>query len=251
MKGVALAAAGALLAAVAGGGPAAERPSPGPGWVLVQVDGARVVLQAPPEARDGKLVGRLAGTGTLVSVPEARVDAEATRAANAARPGSPARAAAPRRTAAPLAAPSLGDVGKLARSPEEVRRILESAAKRDAVPAPSPPPGAMDATATAEPPAAKDREGRGEAYWRERAAAARGVLETAQRELAAAEAELRAAERSFLGVGEAERNSFIIRVIEARDVAERARAEHQSASGRWEALQEEARKAGAFPGWLR
>ena len=51
--------------------------------------------------------------------------------------------------------------------------------------------------------------------------------------------------------GEAERNSFIIRVIEARDVAEKARVQHRSAQGRWETLQEEARKAGAFPGWLR
>lgn len=251
-----LLAACALLAAIAAASPPAAT-KPGGGWIVVQADGARVVLEAPPATRDGRLVGRLAGAGTLVSIPVARVDAAATERANrtgAAPAPSPVSA---RQTPAPFATPPLGDLAKLTRSPEEARKVLESAVKGGTVPSPAPPPegartaGTAEPAATAELPEPKDLKGRGEAYWRERAAAARGVLEDAESSLAAAEAELRAAERSYLGVGEAERNTFIVRVIEARDVAERARAQHRSAAGRWEALQEEARKAGAFPGWLR
>ena len=139
-------------------------------------------------------------------------------------------------------------------SGENARIVLEGV--RTGTPPPSPQPGTTPtptptATAAAEEKAPTDNLGRGEAYWRERAAAARGVLDEAEGNLAAAEAQLQAAERSYLGGSEPERNTYVVRVIEARDIAERARREHRSASGRWEALQEEARKAGAFPGWLR
>ncbi|MBK9372615.1 MAG: hypothetical protein IPN03_02455 [Holophagales bacterium] len=226
---------------------------PGRSWVLVQADGTRVTFEGPPENRDGRFVGRLKGSGTLVSIPAVRVDTEATGRANA--PGAAAAAAAAaapkvRPTPGPFATPPLGDRVRMKTSGDEARRILENA--RMGTPEPPPPPGT---TPTAAPvPAEKpptDNLGRGEDYWRERAGAARGVFDDAERDLAAAEAQLAAAERSYLGVGEAERNSYVIRVIEARDVAEKARAQHRSASGRWEALQEEARKAGAFPGWLR
>ncbi len=242
-----------LTTSVAGSSPAgtagAPTPAAGRPWVLVQADGSRVVLEAPPRDRDGRLVGRLKGSGTLVSIPAARVDAAATERANVAGAETiPAPTVRP--TPGPFETPPLGDRVRMNASGGDARRILESA--RTGTPAPAPPPGAAPTVIPVpEDAAPTDRLGRGEAYWRERAGAARGVLEEAEAAFAEAQARLQAAERSFLGVGEAERNSFIIRVIEARDVAEKARVQHRSAQGRWETLQEEARKAGAFPGWLR
>lgn len=233
------------------GAPGTANPPAGRPWVLVQADGTRVTFEAPPQERSGRLVGRLHGSGTLVSIPAARVDSKATERANT--PGAvaatlPAPTARP--TPGPFATPPLGDRVRMKTSGEEARRILENA--KIGTPAPTAQPGT---TPTVDPvpeeKAPTDNQGRGEAYWRERAGAARGVFDEAERNLAEAEAQLQAAERSYLGVGEAERNTYVVRVIEARDIAEKARVEHRSAAGRWEALQEEARKAGAFPGWLR
>jgi hypothetical protein len=244
--------------AVSGAAPtppgAAGKPTPPSGrpWVLVQVDGTRVTFVALPESRDGRFVGRLQGSGTLVSVPTVRVDAAATERANA--PGAVAVTPPPRvpSTPRPFEVLPLGDRVRMKARPEDARKILEGARQGTPVPVLTPQPGTTPADVpAAEEKAPTDNLGRGEAYWRERAGAARGVVDEAEAALTAAEAQLAAAERSYLGVGEAERNTYVVRVIEARDVAEKARAQHRSASGRWEALQEEARKAGAFPGWLR
>ena len=241
-------AAGATPGAAAAPTPPARRP-----WVLVQSDGTRVAFEAPPQSRDGRFVGRLQGSGTLVSIPTVRVDTAATERANATGADA-ATVPAPtvRSTPRPFETPPLGDRVRMKASPEDARRVLEGARAGTPAPVLSPRPGASPTVVPAsEEKAPTDNLGRGEAYWRERAGAARGVFDEAERNLNAAEAQLRAAERSFLGVGEAERNTYVVRVIDARAVAEKARSEHHSAAGRWEALQEEARKAGAFPGWLR
>jgi hypothetical protein len=233
---------------------AAATPPAGRPWVLVQADGMRVTFETPPQERSGRLVGRLRGSGTLVSIPTARVDAAATERANA--PGAAASPRPPRvaPTPRPFETRPLGDRVRMTANPEDARRVLEGA--RIGTPAPAaasvPQPATIPAVAPVpEEKAPTDRFGRGEAYWRERAGAARGVLDEAERALAEAEANLREADRASLGMNEAERNSFIIRVIEARDLAEKARTEHRSAKGRWELLLEEARKSEAFPGWLR
>ena len=245
-------AASAAVDATPGTAAAATPPAPRP-WVLVQSDGTRVTFEAPPQDRSGRLVGRLRGSGTLVSIPSTRVDTAATELANA--PGADAftlPAPTVRPTLRPFETPPLGDRVRMKASPGDAQKILEGAKTGTPLPPPVPQPGTSPlVTPVPEEKAPTDNLGRGETYWRERAGAARGVFDEAESNLAAAEAQLQAAERSFLGVGEAERNSFVIRVIEARDLAEKARMEHRSAKGRWEALQEEARKAGAFPGWLR
>lgn len=239
----------ALVALAAAATPATQ------GWVVVQRDGTRVVLAEKPERRSGKLVGRLLGPGTLVSVPAARVDEEATRRANEEGRAGPAPAApAARPTPRPFETPPLGDRAALKTSGEEASRVLSAA--RTAAPGTDLPAEAGAETerqGESRPSGAEptDREGRGEAWWRDRAAAVRGRYEDAGRDLAEAEARLEAAERAHLGVGRAERNTFVIRVNEERAAAERARAEHRSASAAWESLQEDARKSGAFPGWLR
>lgn len=235
--------------------PPAPTPAARGPWVVVQKDGTRVTFDVPPRASGGRLVGTLRGSGTLVSIPEARVDGEATARAN-----SPGGAAAPVpkaiSTPRPFETPPLGDRAKLTKSGEEAQRLLEGAraGAPGASPSPSPsrPPG--DAGAAAKAPAdvpPVDRLGRGEDYWRARAAALRSELVDAERELAQAEADLESAERAYLGRGEAERTTFVVNLISARDRAERARRDHGQSSARWQALEEEARKSDAFPGWLR
>jgi hypothetical protein len=234
--------------------PRATAPAGGP-WVVVQKDGTRVTFAAPPAASGGRLVGTLRGAGTLVSIPEARVDAEATARANA--PGAvvpPAPKAVP--TPRPFETPPLGDRARLTKSGEEAQRLLEGARAGTAT-APGSPSASPAPSATAAPEKAPvesapvDRMGRGEDYWRERASSLRSELVEAERALAQAEADLESAERAYLGRSEAERTTFVVQLIEARDRAARARREHGDKSVRWQALEEEARKSGAFPGWLR
>lgn len=249
-----------LMAALAGAtarAPGASSRPAGRPWTVVQADGTKVVFASAPENRGGRLVGILAGSGTLVSIPAARVDAEATARANAPGEAAPSAVVAKRRpTPHPFATPSLGSQVKLNTSAEEAQRRLEEARTGTAGPAPSPEPSPGAKAADDEPAspgetAPVDLQGRDEEYWRERAGVVRTQAEQAELDLAWAEAELHAAERAYLGGSEGERNSFVLRVTEARDRAERARQEHRRAKGRWDALQEEARKAGAYPGWLR
>ena len=236
------------LAAAATPAPAAALPA-GP-WVVVQTDGARVRFAAPPVLRAGRWIGRMQGTGTLVSIPASRVDDRATRRAN--DPGAQAAKPAPRAvpTPRPYETPPLGERAKLKTSGEEASRILEGA--RKGTPAPRPSISAAPEEGT--PPADDvpvDRHGRGEAWWRERGSAVREEIEEADRSLAEAQARLEAAESDYLGPSEGERNSWSLRVQAERDRVEAARREQRRAAAAWDDLQEEARKAGAFPGWLR
>ncbi len=252
MTALGLALALALAApATSAAGPATTAAVP---WVVVQTDGARVAFERAPELRDGRWVGRMRGAGTLVSIPAARVDAAATARANApgAEPAAPAPRVVP--TPRPFETPALGDRAKLRTSGEEASRALAGVRKGTPGSAPSPVPSPTGAAAAAEaPPESEptDRHGRDEAYWRERAGVVRGEFEEAGQRLSVAEASLEEAERAFLGRSEAERNTFVLRIQEQRALVEEARQRYQAASGAWEALQEEARKSGAFPGWLR
>ncbi len=238
----------AIVAAFA----AAAAPPTG-AWVVVGKDGSRVSFSAKPDVRSEMVVGRLVGSGTLVSIPVARVDDEATRKANEA--GAAAKAPAEAKTAPkprPFETPPLGDRVKLKASGEEAARVLESSRKGTPAPAPSPAvEAATGAGRTPSPAEPADRQGRGEAWWRERASVVRGYYEAAARSLADAEARREAAERAWLGGSQAERNTFVLRVNEERAAAERAREEYRRASSAWEALQDDARRSGALPGWLR
>ena len=254
MRGSLLAPAVVLLLALPAAGAATDEAGSegGAPWVVVQTDGARVNFARPPERRGARLVGRLRAGGALVSIPTARVDEEATRRANAKGAVAPVPGPAPARRPAPFETPPLGDRVQLRTSGAEAGAHIEGA--RKGTPAPAREPAGAGLATDAPPPAAPeptDRLGRGEAYWRERAAELRAALEEAAAERAAAEAMLEAAERAWLGGSEAERTTFVLNVLAARERAERARLEHRRAEGRWEALGEEARKAGAFPGWLR
>lgn len=233
-----------VLTALSGGAAGGE--TPGGSWIVVQRDGARVVFDSPPERRGTRLVGRLLSGGALVSLPLARIDDAATRAAN--EPGAPKPAPAPTATPAPrpFETPPLGDLVKLRTSGEEARAHIEGARKGT----PGPPRAARDVppVEVAEP---TDLLGRGERYWRERAGERREALEAAAGDRQIAERTLAEAERAWLGLSEAETATYVLYLLEARERAERARQRHLREQQRWDELGEEARKAGAYPGWLR
>lgn len=237
--------AAALVLVVLAGGAAAGEKAVG-SWVVVQSDGARVVFDSPPERRGTRLVGRLLSGGALVSLPLARIDEAATRAAN--EPGAPGPAPAPTGTPAPrpFETPPLGDVAKLRVSGAEARAHIEGARKGT----PAPPRAARDVppVEVADP---TDLLGRGERYWRQRARERREALEEAAADRQVAERVLAEAERAWLGLSEAETTTYVLHLLEARERAERARQRHLREEKRWEELGEEARKAGAYPGWLR
>ncbi len=237
----------AVLAGRAGlAGSAAGGEKAAGSWVVVQSDGARVVFESPPERKGARLVGRLLSGGALVSVPLARVDEAATRAAN--EPGAPKPAPPPTATPAPrpFETPPLGNLVKLRTSGEEARAHIEGARKGT----PAPPRDVRDVppVEVAEP---TDLRGRGERYWRQRADERREALEAAAADRQIAERTLAEAERAWLGLSEAETTTYVLYLLEARERAERARQRHLREQQKWEELGEEARKAGAFPGWLR
>lgn len=237
--------AAALVLVVLAGGAAGEERAAG-SWVVVQSDGARVVFDSPPERKGTRLVGRLLSGGALVSLPLSRIDEPATRAAN--EPGAPGPAPAPTATPAPrpFETPPLGDLVKLRTSGEEARAHIEGARKGT----PAPPRVARDVppVEVADP---TDLLGRGERYWRQRAGERREALEDAAAERQVAERVLAEAERAWLGLSEAETTTYVLHLLEARERAERAHQRHLREEKRWEELGEEARKAGAYPGWLR
>lgn len=237
--------AAAFVFVVLAGGAAGGEKAAG-SWVVVQSDGARVVFESPPERRGARLVGRLLSGSALVSLPLSRIDEAATRAAN--EPGAPGPAPAPTATPAPrpFETPPLGDLVKLRTSGEEARAHIEGA--RKGTPAPRSATHDVRPVEVAEP---TDLLGRGERYWRERAGERREALEAAAEDRQIAERLLAEAERAWLGLSEAETTTYVLYLLAARERAERARQRHLREQQRWEELGEEARKAGAYPGWLR
>ncbi len=129
MSPVAGLAAALLLAALdAGVSPAAPPPSPTPApYVLVQTDGSVVRLRMAPERKGKNLVGHLAPSGQLVSIPSEKVDEKKTVAANAgggsAAPASEKSIGTQYSPAGPQA--PLGDRVKLKGGRKNVERTLQ------------------------------------------------------------------------------------------------------------------------------
>lgn len=99
-----------------------------------------------------------------------------------------------------------------------------------------------------------DTKGRGEAWWRARAEAARAAVARAEEGLARAEQDLSAASGAVVSgprgrVGGSVAPAGLLAMLQARVDEWRGRLEKARAG--WEALQEEARKSDAYPGWLR
>ncbi len=245
-------AAALLIAAFAPG-----QPPSGP-YVLLRADGTEIRLMEPPRRKGELLIGRLWPEGTLVSFPSREVDSRRTEGANAAgvpvptrTPPAPSLGDVVARAGRPTPVP-LGDRVKLTRSRGEVERELQKSSgtgRREE------PDAEAEAKRPRRPrvaaPEHVDLQGRGEEWWRARADRIHDEIESSKRELAAAEAEAERFERDWMPAGGIERSSWAWELQQRRDAILRARAHVSDAESRMRLLQDEARKADAYPGWLR
>jgi hypothetical protein len=152
------------------------------------------------------------GTQEALMAPEAAVPSTGASEGAPAPDGSPAAGASPGASGAPPAAPAEGS----------------------ASPAAAPP-----AAAAAAPAASPGPEERGEGYWRARMQAARARVARLRNQLA--DLEKAAAGDAVTGAGQKRRLDDLARLRAELAEAERAVGD----------LEEEARAAGALPGWLR
>jgi hypothetical protein len=115
-----------------------------------------------------------------------------------------------------------------------------------ASPQPPPPP-------PVEMPRVLDLNGHDEAYWRARAAQARDGVRKATSDLAAAEAEEKREENDFYAWDDGQYRDNVIKPAwdKAREEAARARQDLEAAQKQLDALEDDARRAGAYPGWIR
>lgn len=226
---------------------------PAKGWAIVRKDGTVTWLLEPPTVKGASYVGKLAPGGQLVTFRADEVDEARTRAANT----HPTPTAVPSNVPfqkPPTATPVPKKKLKVPRPKAEAALGELSGPSAAAGRQPPPPaPGtreAMPEAAELEVPEFEptDRDGHGEGWWRPRA-------ERARRRLAHAEADLRSAERaadhwdSNPEVWGTEYWAMELSRLRAR--VERSRMELAEEQRRWAELVEDARKAGAYPGWLR
>ena len=119
---------------------------------------------------------------------------------------------------------------------------------------PPPPPAAPPAPAPAvEMPKIVDLQGHDEAYWRAKAKAVREAVEKGRDALAAAEAEEKREENDFYSWDDGQYRDNVIKPAwdRAKDETVRARESLAAAQKDLEGLEDEARRAGAYPGWIR
>jgi hypothetical protein len=223
-------------------------PTPGPStFVIVEKDGSVVRLEKAPALKGSTWVGRLWPSGQLVSIPVARVDDRRTAAANAGgragTPSSETNIGTRYKPAGPQA--PLGDTMKLKGGRRKVERTLQG------TPAPGKPGSAAGKTGNGEASPAMsgpvDRNGRGEAWWRGRAAPLREELADAEADLKLASDERNLFERTPVPSGE--EGSLDRQRLRTRE--EQARQRVSTAKRRLDDLAAEARKAGASPAWVR
>ncbi len=223
-------------------------PTPGPStFVIVEKDGSVVRLEKAPALKGSTWVGRLWPTGQLVSIPVTKVDDRRTAAANAggrARTPPSETNIGTRYTPAGPQAP-LGDTMKLKGGRRKVERTLQG----------TPTPGmsrsaagkAGDGEALPATTGSVDRNGRGEAWWRGRAAPLREELADAEADLKLASDERNLFERTPVSPGE--EGSLEHQRLRTRE--EQARQRVSAAKRRLDELAAEARKVGASPAWVR
>lgn len=99
----------------------------------------------------------------------------------------------------------------------------------------------------------RDSSGRTEADWRARAAAVRGAAEEAEAKLTAAQAEVRRLENDFYAWSDGNYREHVIRPAwdQAKERLKSLEEAAVKARAAMNDLEEDARKSGAPPGWLR
>ncbi|MDL1948856.1 hypothetical protein FBQ97_03470 [Acidobacteria bacterium ACD] len=160
--------------------------------------------------------------------------------------------------------PTLADVARenRARKEKPATRSLgvidnESLRKAGASPVRTPTPGrgrsAPSSPGTAPAFVPTDNDGRTEEYWRGRARSTRIRVEGAENEARRLEAETRRLENDFYAWSDGNYRDQVIKPAwdKAREDLKKARAEVDAAKATEDGLAEEARKAGAPPGWVR
>lgn len=102
-------------------------------------------------------------------------------------------------------------------------------------------------------PAITDLQGHDESYWRERARAAQDRVEKARGALVSTEAEEHRLENDFYAWDDGQYRDRVIKPEwdKAKQALVDAKAELIAADAALESLSDDARKAGALPGWLR
>ena len=227
----------------------ARTPTPTPtpaAWTVVQKDGSVVRFGKAPDLKGASWVGKLWPSGQLVSIPAANVDDRKTAAANSGgrggAPPSETNIGTQYKPAGPQA--PLGDKMKLKGGRKTVERTLQGTPSPAKTPSRSPRAGDGEAPAAS---GAVDRNGRGEAWWRGRAAPLLEDLADAEAEMKLASDERSRLERTTPPPG-IDRGAELQRL---KDREEKARQRVDSAKRRLAELGDEARKAGAPSSWVR
>jgi hypothetical protein len=169
----------------------------------------------------------------------------------AAGPAAPTPAPTPVPTPAPTPvsskARSLADVARENKARGEKKSgTFSIAGGGEVAPVPEGTPSATEPAQTRRTPGASAAAGADEAYWRGRAQKLREEMESARRDEAEADARLQTA------LTKAHNSEEMVKFAEeVRKHARVCRVRAESARQRLDALPEEARQAGANPGWVR
>jgi hypothetical protein len=225
--------------------------APAEPYVVLRADGSRILLMEPPRAKGRLLIGRLWPDGTLVSFPASEVAARGAPPPPAPPSATPTRSLLELLSRPPRPTPvPLGDKAKLNRPRAEAEHELKKAsgtARKE-----EPEPGG---TATPLPaprvPDPVDVKGRGEEWWRARADGVHREIASAREGVAGAEAELDTWERNGVPPGGGDRSWWGYELQQRRDAVDRAKERLADAQRRQSELEDEARRAGAYPGWVR
>ena len=131
--------------------------------------------------------------------------------------------------------------------------VKKNAPAGAAKPAPSGPPTSPSAPPSVAIPKIVDLQGHDEGYWRARAAALRSAAQKAEESLAAAQAEEKRQENDFYAWDDGQYRDNVIKPAwdRAREATVKAQQDLDAARKELGDLEDDARKAGAYPGWIR
>lgn len=171
------------------------------------------------------------------------------------QPVTPGVKASPQK---PLPPPPAGT-----RKPAARITIDNSMVKKNSASPGAPKPSGNAPAAAAAPPAAPpppvelpkvvDLNGHDETFWRARAAQVREAVRKAKSDSAAADAEEKREENDFYAWDDGQYRDNVIKPAwdKAREDAARARQDLAAAQKDLDTLEDDARRSGAFPGWIR